>query len=66
MNCRSCTSSNQVEFPAEINIHSPDLKNLGKPSVFVFPKLTVCIDCGFTHFTVPESELRQLREGVAA
>jgi hypothetical protein len=55
-----------MEFPAEINIHFRGLKNLDKPSVFVFPKLLVCLGCGFTQFILPESELCQLREGLAA
>jgi hypothetical protein len=33
--------------------------------VWVFPKLLVCLDCGFTEFAVPESELRQLVESAA-
>jgi hypothetical protein len=49
-----------VEFPAEMIIHSPCPKNLDKPGVWLFPKLTVCMDCGFSRFTVPESELVQL------
>jgi hypothetical protein len=32
----------------------------------MFPKLAVCLDCGFTEFTVPESELRVLVKGIPA
>ena len=66
MNCRSCGSADQTEFGAEINIHFPGLKNLDKPAVLVFPKLVVCLECGFTQFTVPETELCLLRENAAA
>ena len=66
MACRSCGSANQTEFTAEIDIHFSGLRNLNKPTVLVFPKLVVCLDCGFTQFTLPETELRLLREGVAA
>ena len=66
MTCRSCGSQNQTEFGAEINIHFSGLKNLDKPVVFLFPKLLVCLDCGFTEFTIAETELRLLGEGVAA
>ena len=42
------------------------LKNLDKPAVLVFPKLLVCLDCGFTEFTMAETELGLLGAGVAA
>ncbi len=29
----------------------------------MFPKLAICLDCGFTEFTVPEKELRVLVQG---
>lgn len=60
MTCKSCTSDNQQRFSSEINIHFPGLQNLDKPTVFVFPKVLVCMDCGFTEFAVPETELRLL------
>jgi hypothetical protein len=60
MACRSCGSDNQTNFDSEINIHFPGLKNLDRPSVFVFPKLLVCLDCGFTESSIPKTELRLL------
>jgi hypothetical protein len=66
MNCALCASSNQMEFPAEINIHLRGLKKVGKPLVFVFPNLLVCLDCGFTQVTLPEGDLCLLRESIAA
>jgi hypothetical protein len=62
MSCMSCISANQEEFPAEININMSALKNVGKPSVMVFPKVLVCLDCGFAQFAFPETELRLLRK----
>jgi hypothetical protein len=44
-------------------IHFSGLKNLDKPGVWVFPKLFVCLDCGFSEFTVPEPELALLASG---
>lgn len=64
MPCRSCASDNQREFSAEINIHFPGLKNLDKSSVFVFPRLLVCLNCGFAEFNISESELRLLAQDV--
>lgn len=64
MACTSCASGRQREFVAEINIHFPGLKNLGKPSVFAFPTVLVCLDCGFSQFLVTDPELTLLAEGV--
>ncbi len=66
MACRSCGSENQTEFGAETNIHFPGRKGLDRPAVLAFPMLVVCLDCGFTEFTIAETELRLLGEGVAA
>lgn len=65
MGCAVCTSGNQAEFPTEIAVHLPGLKNLAKPSVLVFPKLLICLDCGFSSFMVPETELRLLKDASA-
>jgi len=66
MACRSCGSKNQTELGSEINIHFPGREALDKPAVLVFPKLLVCLRCGFTEFTVKETELHRLVEGAAA
>jgi hypothetical protein len=63
MSCKSCQSENQGNFNGEIAIHFPGLKGLDKPIVWVFPKLVVCLDCGFTEFAIPETELRHLVKG---
>ena len=65
MTCRSCRSVNQAEFPAELLIHFGGLKNLEKPGVLVFPKLLVCLDCGFLQSTVPAPELAYLVAGTS-
>ena len=64
MACKKCSSEKQSTFNGEVAIHFPGLEGLDKPIVWVFPKLAVCLDCGFTDFTVPESETRVLREGI--
>jgi hypothetical protein len=53
MSCKSCQSQNQRNLNGEIAIHFPGLKGLDKPIVWVFPKLLVCLDCGFTQFSKP-------------
>ena len=66
MSCELCASGNQAKFAAEINIHFTGLKKLNKPSVWVFPELLVCLDCGFSRFTVSESEVAMLARGTGA
>ena len=60
MSCPSCTSGTQVEFPAEILIHVPGLKNVDRPGVFVFPTILVCAHCGFAQFTIELPQLASL------
>jgi hypothetical protein len=55
-----CGSGNQTELSAETVIHFSGLKNLDKRGVWVFPKLWVCLDCGFSHFIVPGRELASI------
>ena len=62
MSCLSCESSNVAEFAAEMIIHFSGLKNVDKSGVWVFPKLLVCLDCGFSQFTVSESGLTLLAQ----
>ena len=37
-------------------------QDLGKPIEWVFPKLLVCLDCGFAEFAIPKSQVRRLAE----
>jgi hypothetical protein len=43
-----------------MGIHFPELKDIDKPVVWVFPGVLVCLDCGTAEFVVAEAELRQL------
>jgi len=65
MACRSCGSGNEAKFVAEMMIHFSfsGLKDLDKPGIPVFPKLAVCLACGFAAFTISEAALRPLTEG---
>lgn len=62
MPCIVCHSANRREFDAEVNIHFPASKGLTIPTVWVFPKLLVCLDCGAAQFTIPDAERRDLAE----
>lgn len=65
MACKRCTSASQRAFSGEVAIHFPGLKGLDEPIVWSFPKLLVCLECGFTEFTVPERELGVIVTGAA-
>ncbi len=56
-----CQSTNQAKLSAEIAIHT-DPENMDTPHIFVFPYIVVWLDCGLTNFTVPEAELKLIRE----
>lgn len=71
MMCLVCQSSNQRTFPSELNIHFPGFEGLDRPTVWAFPQLLVCLDCGSTQFTLSDDQLKELRsdarfEAVAA
>jgi hypothetical protein len=66
MPCKTCGSIEVKKFNTEINLHFPGYEGLEKPTVFVFPEVVVCLDCGFAEFTVPETELRSLAKGAGA
>jgi hypothetical protein len=61
--CKSCKSDNQSTFNGEIAIHFRGIEGLDEPIVWVFPKLLVCLNCGFAGFTLPERELSVLARG---
>ena len=60
MPCSSCQSSNQAEFLSEINMHFSGPENFTTPTVWVFPKILVCLNCGGSTFTIPKDELARL------
>ena len=49
-----------------MGIHFPGLKNIDQPVVWVFPDLVVCLDCGYSEFSIPEAELGLLAKSDAA
>ena len=63
--CPSCGSVKHSRFPAEMAIHFSGLKNVNMPTVWLFPEVLVCLDCGVSEFTVPKTELCVLVTGEA-
>jgi hypothetical protein len=64
MSCKSCQSAHQSNLNGEIGVHFPGPQGLDQPIVLVYPKLVVCLDCGFGEFAIPETELRVLSDGI--
>jgi hypothetical protein len=63
MSCLACASSNYVELSAAIVLNSAALENEESACVELFPKVLVCLDCGFTRFNVSPPELVSLAAG---
>ena len=55
--CKSCGMDYCREFKSELCIH---FTNIDQAAVFVFPKIVVCLSCGFTELVIPEAELQRL------
>jgi len=63
MACKACNFEQQKEFNGEFAIHFSGIDGLDKPIVWVFPKVLVCLHCGFAEFAVPQRELQVLAQG---
>jgi hypothetical protein len=61
--CKSCQSLRRETFNGEIAIHFSGIAGLKKPVVWTFPRVVVCLDCGFTEFSLPARELHVLVNG---
>jgi hypothetical protein len=62
MPCSACDSKNLRTFGSEIAVHVEEgIGDLTKPHVLVFPKITICMDCGHMHGQLKENELTLLR-----
>lgn len=61
--CKSCQSDKESTFNGEVALHFPGLEGLHRPTVLVFPKITVCLDCGFSEFNVSQPQLKVLETG---
>jgi hypothetical protein len=64
MSCKRCASDLLAAFSGELGIHFPRYEGLNKPLVFAFPKMMVCLDCGFVEFVLAGPVIEQLRKGV--
>jgi hypothetical protein len=63
MVCRSCgIALGPQAFNGEIAIHFPGLDGLKKPIIWIFSKVSVCLECGFAEFAVPDEQVKTLRD----
>jgi hypothetical protein len=60
MYCLSCGSTKQAELTAEMMIHFRGFEHRDNPGVLLFPEIRVCLGCGLSSFTVPETELASI------
>jgi hypothetical protein len=63
MSCKRCAFDDQKNFNGELALHFPGMAGLDKPIVWIFPKLLVCLRCGFGEFVVPDEQVEQLKNG---
>ena len=59
--CPSCGSANLSNIGGELALRFRGLQNLDKPTLFVFPEVVACLDCGASRFEIPQQELHRLR-----
>lgn len=62
--CRSCGSENLTQLVAEVMLHIPGVRNLDDPGMLAFPQIVICLHCGTSQFTLPESGLSLLKENI--
>ena len=62
MSCRLCRSNNQESFDGEVVLYLPKLVDVDKPPFPVFPKVLVCLDCGFIEGKLSDGDLGQLKK----
>ena len=63
MKCVSCASSDLAQFNSEILLHFSGITNLNNSGALMFPKVSLCLECGLATFAISASERRALEEG---
>jgi hypothetical protein len=57
MQCPKCQSSSVSVLPAEIRLYRNRQRTLSHPPMLPQPDVRLCVDCGWSEFSVPESWL---------
>ena len=58
--CRVCSCDKSTHLESEMGIHH----GLDKPAISVFAHVIICLQCGFTEFTMSDTKLRELRKSL--
>ena len=57
MNCPKCQSASLSVIPAEIRLYRNCHRTLSHPPMTPSPDVLVCLDCGWSEFSIPRSWL---------
>jgi hypothetical protein len=65
MTCPNCQSNEVSTIAAEIRLYRNRQRTLSHPPLVPYPDVHVCLDCGWSEFSVPPSWLKNgwLRQG---
>jgi hypothetical protein len=55
MLCPKCQSDALSVIPAEVRLYRNTPRTLSHPPILPSPDVKVCLDCGWSEFTIPES-----------
>jgi hypothetical protein len=59
--CRACSSHNVAKFNAEICLHYRDSEVPRIPATFLFPTISVCLNCGIAEFNIDNEQLLEIK-----
>ncbi|MDR3772875.1 MAG: hypothetical protein P4L26_05980 [Terracidiphilus sp.] len=57
MVCPKCESEAVSVIPAEVRLYRNSLRTMSHPPIAPSPDVRVCLDCGWSEFSVPRSWL---------
>lgn len=57
MACPKCQSAALCVIPAEVRLYRNTLRTLSHPPMTPSPDILVCLDCGWSEFSIPKSWL---------
>ena len=57
MACPKCLSDSVSVVPAEIRLYRNGPRTLSHPPMTPYPDIHVCLDCGWSEFSIPRSWL---------